>query len=166
MVSSIVDRVKVFLGIDTKEAEMDLERVKQKADVATRAAVQARHEAAQTAAAVASLGINVLSLTKSLSRAMGITISAVGEALLNMVQGMIVTAQAYFKLQAALQAGSGGLNVLAWTGMVAAAASLAISVAAFTQVMIGNQKAQEQASRLDSVLGSLEGTISSLGGIF
>lgn len=127
------------------------EALARRADEIAARELELRREIQRTAQKAAMLAMATVGFLRSVYSLAGIQLTALQEAVLLSIQQVISTAVAWFTLQAAITAGSWGVQAV---GMVAAAAALGVAIGNAAMIAVYGEQIDR---RMNDMVGAIVG---------
>ena len=151
------DEVTIRIGIDTAEGEANLARLQEINNKVMEKTLKTRQEVLKTARGAQRIISGISTLVRAFANSMGISIGALGSAMIATVESIVSTAIAFFTLQVALASNPvTGVATGAYITLGFAAAALGVSIGTLGAVIEGNEKAQAQAANMQAALSGLQ----------
>jgi hypothetical protein len=145
--------IGIDLGIDDSEANSKFTALANRADEVADKELKLRKQVARTARKAAMLAMATVGFLRSVYSLAGIQLTALQEAILLSIQQVISTAVAWFTLQAAITAGSYGIQAV---GMVAAGAALGVAIGNAAMIAVYGDKIDRRMNDIVGAIVSLE----------
>lgn len=143
--------ISIDLGLNDSEANSKFNALANRADDIAAKELKLRREIQRTAQKAAMLAMATIGFLRSVYAIAGIQLTALQEAVLLSIQQVISTAVAWFTLQAAITAGSWGIQAV---GMVAAAAALGVAIGNAAMIAVYGEQIDR---RMNDMVGAIVG---------
>jgi len=149
----MVSDINIRLEVDATAAKATLADVAARNDDIARQIAQNRMDMIRLQKMGVRIAHALMGLFRSLISAFGISMNAMGRALMNTIDNIIALAGAWLMFMTARASGG---DVLAGFGLGTASLSLGISIGAGIRIAEGVEQAEAQAAKADAVLSSIE----------
>ena len=143
--------ISIDLGLDDSESNSKFNALANRADDIAAKELKLRRDIQRTAQKAAMLAMATIGFLRSVYAIAGIQLTALQEAVLLSIQQVISTAVAWFTLQAAITAGSWGIQAV---GMVAAAAALGVAIGNAAMIAVYGEQIDR---RMNDMVGAIVG---------
>ena len=148
------EEIRIKMVLDTTSIIPSLQLLNDRADEIAAKEVELRKNIARTARRAATLAISVIGFLGAIFSIAGFQLDALQQAVLLSIQQVISTAVAWFTLQAAIAAGSFGIQAV---GLLAAAAALGVSIGNAAAIAVWGDRITNNLSDIQRALSSLRG---------
>ena len=154
MVSS--DRVTVYLDVETDDSLAELADFSRKVDEVGSKWQKIKQTVVSEARNILMSLNSLISLVKNILQAAGMSLGAIGDTLLTIIQQVVATASSIVVVYTAL----GLANPLFWISASIAAVGLGIAIGAEIRAAQGVEEAKKAASAANQILGNIQGMMS------